>query len=105
MFSKTNFVQGFLTLYHTISTFNDLEKKKEKESLLKTLWEKEKMLVTSISSLSHNVFYPSQEEFLFLIYLYFVVNAFNLDQSKNLSFDKELNSGLLVYSLPHDHEF
>ena len=31
-----------LTLYHTIQTFNDLEKE-----VLKTLWEKEKMLVTS----------------------------------------------------------
>ena len=29
-----------------------------RSSLLKTLWEKEKMLVTSIFSFSHNVFYP-----------------------------------------------
>ena len=28
-------------------------------SLLKTLWENEKMLVTSIFSFSHNVFYPN----------------------------------------------
>ena len=45
----------FSTLYHTIPTFNNLEK-----DVLKTLWEKEKMLVTSIFSLSCNVFYPSQ---------------------------------------------
>ena len=31
-----------------------------KRNLLKTLWEKEKMLVTSIFSFSHNAFYPSQ---------------------------------------------
>ena len=40
-----------LTLYHTIQTFND----PKVERLWKTLWEKEKMLVTS--SFSHNVFY------------------------------------------------
>ena len=39
----------------------------------KTLREKEKILVTSIFSSTHNVFYPSQEEFLFLIYITAVV--------------------------------
>ena len=33
------------------------------KSLLKTLWEKEKMLVTSIFSFSHNVFHSSQNKF------------------------------------------
>ena len=56
-----------LTLYHKIATFNDPVK------MLKTLWEKEKMLVTSIFFFSHNVFYQSQKEFLFLSYIYFVV--------------------------------
>ena len=42
-----------LNLYHKIPTFNNPEKEN-----LKTLWEKEKMLVTSIFSFSHNVFYP-----------------------------------------------
>ena len=55
------------------------------------MWEKEKMLVTSIFSFSHNIFqrllflrvsifsfirnifYPSQKEFLFLIYIYIVI--------------------------------
>ena len=41
-----------LTLYYTVLTFNDLEK----GSHLKTLWEKEKMLVTSIFSFSYKVF-------------------------------------------------
>ena len=41
-----------LTLYHTIPIFND----PEIESFLKTLWEKEKMLVTSIFSFTDNVF-------------------------------------------------
>ena len=41
-----------LTLNHIITTLNDLEK----ESLLKTEWEKEKILVTSIfSSPEHEV--------------------------------------------------
>ena len=44
-----------LTLYHIIPTFNDPDK------LLKTLQEKEKMLVTSIFSFSHNVNYPIQD--------------------------------------------
>ena len=35
----------------------------EKRGVLKTLQEKEKMLVTCIFSFSHNVFYPSQKEF------------------------------------------
>ena len=48
-----------LTLYYTITTFND----PHTGSLLKTLWEKEKMLVTSIFSFSHNVFHPSQYKF------------------------------------------
>ena len=61
--------EGGLTLYHTFKTFND----PEKEAFLKTLWEKEKMLVTSIFSFSHNVFYPSQKEFLYLSYIYCVV--------------------------------
>ena len=54
-----------LTPYHTIPTFND----PEKESLFKTLWEKEKMLVTSIFYFSHNVFNPSLTEFQFLNYI------------------------------------
>ena len=39
---------------------------------LKTLPEKEKMLVTSIFSFSHNVFYPSIDSFLFFTNIYFV---------------------------------
>ena len=77
----------FNTLYHTNRTFNNLEK----EALMKTLWEKEKILVTSIFSFSHNVFYPSQHKYQFFtnIYLCRLQNAFNLDQSENLSFGKE----------------
>ena len=73
-----------LTFYHTILTFN-------KRSLLKTLWEKEEMLVTSIFSFSHNVFYPSQNKFQFFSHIYLSsANAFSLNQSKILSFGKEL---------------
>ena len=38
-------------------------------SLLKTLWEKEKLLVTSNFSFSHRVFYPFAERFAILIKL------------------------------------
>ena len=44
-----------LTLYKRVPTFNDPWER----SLLKTFWEKEKMLVTSIFSFYQNVFYPS----------------------------------------------
>ena len=40
-----------------------------KRGLFKTLWEKEKMLVTSIFSFAKNVFYPFKEEFLVLSYI------------------------------------
>ena len=65
-FTRTN---DIIFLYHTIPTFNDLEK----QNLLKTLWEKEKMLVTSFFSFSHNVFYPFQNKFHFFGHTYFVV--------------------------------
>ena len=71
-----------LTLHHTITTFND----PDREALLKTLWEKEKMLVTSISSFSHNVLQPSKKQ-TSNFQSHFVLSsahAFNLDQSKIL---------------------
>ena len=58
-----------LTLYHTIPAFKDPKKRK----LLKTLWEKEKMLVTSIFSFSHNVFHPPQIKTQDNIHICFVV--------------------------------
>ena len=45
-----------LTLYHIIPSFSDPEKR----DLLKTLWKKEKMLVSSIFSFFHNVFNPKK---------------------------------------------
>ena len=51
------------------------------------------MLVTSIFSFSHNVFYPSQKRFQFFVtFILSSTNAFNLDKSKVLSFGKGLNS-------------
>ena len=51
------FPQSDLALYHTMLTFND----SEEEGFWKTLWEKEKMLVTSIFSFSNSVFYSIKE--------------------------------------------
>ena len=45
----------------------------QKRELLKTLWKKEKMLVSSIFSFLHNVFYSSQHKLQFLSQNYFVV--------------------------------
>ena len=44
-----------LTLHYTVPTFNEPRER----GLFKTIWEKEKMLVTSIFSFSQNVSYPS----------------------------------------------
>ena len=61
-------------LYHAIPTFND----PEELSLLETLWEKEKMLVTSIVSLFHNVFYLKTEIIIRATFILESANAFNL---------------------------
>ena len=58
-----------LTHYHTIPTLKHLWKRR----ILKTLWETEKMLVTSIFSFSRNFFYSSQHKSQFLSRHYFVV--------------------------------
>ena len=46
-------------LYHAITTFDAPE---ENQSLLNTLWEKEKMLVTSIFSFFHNVLFDVKDK-------------------------------------------
>ena len=52
--------------------------------LLKTLWEKEKMLVTSIFSFSHSVFYPikNRNHYFTNILLIVVCKCFEFGQSK-----------------------
>jgi hypothetical protein len=67
---QRKFSHIFLTLYHTIQNFNNPNKKDFnpfphndtilrpwETSLLKTPWEKEKLLVTSNFSFTHRVFY------------------------------------------------
>ena len=57
-----------------------------KNRLLKTLWEKEKMPVTGIFSISHHVFYPSHNKYHFFLYIYFVIcKCFELGQVKNFA--------------------
>ena len=74
------------------------------------MWEKEKMLVTSIFSFSHIVFYPlppkkKKKKFLFISYICFVVfkNAFSVNQSKSLLLGKELK--ICINSQPNDTVF
>ena len=58
-------------------------------SLLKTLWEKEILLVTRLFSFSHSVFYLFQELSAISTELKLSsAKSFNLDESKNLSFGK-----------------
>ena len=55
-----------------------------RRSLLKTLWGKEKMLVSSIFSFSHNVFNIFQNKFQIFIHIYFVVcKCFEFEPVKN----------------------
>ena len=61
-----------LTLYYTVPTFNDPDRKEALKTLWKTLWEKEKMLVNSIFSFSHNVFYSSHNKRQYSSHIYFV---------------------------------
>ena len=50
------------------------------------------MLVTSIFFYSHNVFYLIQNKFaIWITFNLSSANAFNLDQSNNLTSGKELN--------------
>ena len=76
-----------LIFYHTVPTLIDLVELPFK----KTLLEKKKMLVTSIFSFCHNVFYPSQSKFQFFSHIHLLsADALNSDQSKILLFGKEL---------------
>ena len=63
-------------------------------SLLKTLWEKEKLLVTSNNffSFSHIVFYPFRElSTIFIKFKIVVCKLFEFGRVLNLSFGKGLN--------------
>ena len=78
--------------------------------LLKTLWEKEKMLVTSIFSFSHNVFllFPTQSSFLYSLLLThhftFILSsasAFNLEQFKSFNtLRKRPSFPIMFFTLP-----
>ena len=60
-------------------------------SLLKTLWEEEKLLMTSNLSFSHNVFYPFGELSTVFITLTIVIcKLFQFERVYNLSFGKKL---------------
>ena len=60
-----SFIYNKLTLYLKMMIFDTLDEK----SLLKTLWKKEKMLLSSIFSFFHNVFYPTKEKFNLLSHI------------------------------------
>ena len=57
------------------------------------------MLETSIFSISHNVFYPSQNKFQFFQLHLSSACVFKLGQTKILSFGKELNVAVIMISL------
>ena len=55
-----------LSLYHTIPTFNDLQK----EAFWKHCRKRRKCWLPAFFSFSHNVFYPSQNKFKFFSHIY-----------------------------------
>ena len=59
-------------------------------SLLKTLWEKEKLLVTSNFSFSHSVFYGFGELSAISIKFEVICKLFQFGRVSNLSFRKEI---------------
>ena len=60
-------------------------------NLLKTLWEKEKIMVISIFSFSHDVFNPIMDRNYYFSNIKFVIcKCFHLAKSKMLSFVKRL---------------
>ena len=60
-------------------------------SLLKTLWKKEKLLVTSNFSFSYSVFYPLEEvSAIFIKFVIVVSKLFQFGRVLILSFGKEL---------------
>ena len=64
-------------------------------SLLKTLWEKEKLLVTSNFSFSHSVFYTFWElSAIFIKLKIFICKLFQFGRVQNMSFGKGLKSRL-----------
>ena len=71
--------------------------------LLKTLWEKEEMLVTSIFFLFPTVFstLPKTNFYFLVTFTLSSVNAFNSNQSKILSFGKELRTFSFGCNLVH----
>ena len=71
-------------------------KQPSERGLLKTFWKKEKMLVTSIFSFSHNDFFSSQNKFQHLSYFSFVIcKCFQLDLSKILFFGNGLSASMV----------
>ena len=88
-----------LPLYHVIPTFHDLEK----EAYIKTLWQKEKMLVTSISP---PTMFSNLSRINFIFWATFILssaNSMKLDQPKILLCGNDLIPPLQVLNpLPDD---
>ena len=69
-------------------------------SLLKTLWEKEKLLVTSNFSFSHSVFFQSREfSAIFIKFEIVVSKLFQFGRVRNLLFGKGLR--MVLWLLTH----
>ena len=69
-------------------------------SLLKTLWEKKKLLVTSNFPISHSVFYSFGELYIIFLKLKIVVcNFIQLGRVWNLSFGNKLTNNTISYKI------
>ena len=64
-------------------------------SLLKTLWEKEKLLATSNFSFSYSIFYPFVAlSTIFIKFEKVICNLFQFGRVENFSFGKGLNKSI-----------
>ena len=80
-------------------------------SLLKTLWEKEELLIRSNFSFSHSVFYPFGElSAIFIKFEIVICKLFHVGSVENFSYGKGLRSltfteaQKIVYCLSDKHE-
>ena len=84
-----------LNVYEKFSSNSLPQNDSKKKAFLKTLWEKKKMLLTSIFSFSHNVFYSIKDRNHHLTYIYFVIcKCFQFDDVLDFVTESGLNASL-----------
>ena len=89
--SSNTFLSGFVTLYLTIPTFNDIEKKKAFENLVGKGENAGNQHFLLFPKMFTSLQKANLDFFFLFTFILSSANALNLDQYKILSFGKELN--------------